>query len=99
MPLLWRSEIPHSLVYVSAWFSVDESAWKVSGGVVLWEKVCQWGWALDFNSLCPIFPDKDMNSQLLTLYHICLPVAMFPTMMVMDSNPLQLSARIKCFLS
>ena len=34
--------------------------------------------------------DKDVSSQLLLQCYVCLPAAMLPTMMVMNSNPLEL---------
>lgn len=36
-----------------------------------------------------ILTDKNVSSQLLLPCHACLPVDMLPTMMVIDSNPLE----------
>ena len=42
-------------------------------------------------SLCLLFVDKGVNSQLLQCY-VCLPLDIFSALMVMESNPLELSA-------
>ena len=68
---------------------------KDLGGMTLLEDVCHWGWALRFPKpmpspsrfLCPLL--MDVSSQVFLQCHGCLPAAMFPTMKVMDSKPLE----------
>lgn len=40
--------------------------------------------------LCLAFVEQDVSTQLLTVLASYLPAAVFPTMTVMDSNPLEL---------
>lgn len=47
-------------------------------------------YARPINPLCILLVDQDASSQLLAQRHACLPAAMIPTMMVTDSNPLEL---------
>lgn len=47
-------------------------------------------------ALCLLLVDKDVSSQLVLEHHACLPVAMLPPMMAMDSNPLEPGAPHKC---
>lgn len=41
-------------------------------------------------SLYLLFVGRDVSSQLVLQHHACLPVAMLPIVMVLDSNPLKL---------
>lgn len=50
-------------------------------------------------SVCLLFADQDVSSQLLFQYHSCLPAATIPAMMTMDPPSATVSKPpIKCFL-
>lgn len=82
---------------------VSETVWEGLEGMALLEKAYHWGKALSvqkftpfpFRVLCASFPsfllaDKNVSSQLLLQHQDCLRAAMFPDMMVVDANPLEL---------
>lgn len=59
-------------------------------------EMCQWGWILRFQIHsqfhfalfpCLILVGRELSSQLLFQWHACLPAAMLPTRMVINSNP------------
>jgi hypothetical protein len=60
------------------------------------EEVCHWGVGFEVSKhwchphcLCFVAVSQDVSTQLLLWCHAWKPVAMLPTMMVMDSNPLK----------
>jgi hypothetical protein len=88
--VVWMRTHPDSLIYLNTWSLDSGIDWE--GGASL-EEVCCWGWTLRFQK--PRTFQLAPSASLLCLKiwaHSCsystMPAVMFPTMIVMDSNPL-----------
>jgi hypothetical protein len=86
----------HELIYLNTCSPVAGTVWEGLGGVALLEEVCHHRWALKFQRPEPLpvsFPlpqayRADVISQLLLQCQDCVPAAMLPAMLVMNSDPL-----------
>lgn len=89
-------EQPCKCICLTAWSSVSGTDWEGLGGMTSLEEVFHWGWALKFQTSMA-FPVRYLSAHTWCLYQLWatasapwLPATMFPTVMITDSNPLEL---------
>lgn len=104
---MWQFELewPQNLVCLDAWSQVGRNVWERLVGMAFGEKVCHWGQAWRFKKPTPVSVrtlshacESRCKLSAMLQHHPCLPTAMLPSMMLMDSYTMKLEAPDKLFL-
>jgi hypothetical protein len=98
-----KKNAPYRLMYLNTWSPVSATVWEGLGGVALLEEVCHYGVVFEVSKAHTV----PTGSSLTLLWircklstsatALCLPAAVLPTMMVMDTTILWNHEPIKCF--
>lgn len=89
---------PYRLIYLNAWSLAGRTIWGGLGGVALLEEVYTGGRLWCFQSSChsQLAFSAWCKLSVTASAPACLTAAMLPTIIVMDSNPLESWATMKC---